>query len=65
VPWQRCQFHLQQNAQQFAPSLEMRAQIGADLRGIFNAQCRAEAEDRLRSIVIQYRPRLPKFADWL
>lgn len=65
VPWQRCQFHLQQNAQQFAPNQEMRLLIGADLRGIFNSQSRAEADERLRSVVVKYRSRLPKFADWL
>ena len=65
VPWQRCQFHLQQNAQQFASSRAMRSEIGADLRAIFAAQDRAEAEERLRSVVKKYRPRSPKFADWL
>lgn len=65
VPWQRCQFHLQQNAQAFAPSLAMRMEIGADLRGILQAQSREEAEERLRRMVIKYQTRLPKFADWL
>lgn len=65
VPWQRCQFHLQQNAQAFTTSLPMRSQIGADLRGVFNAQTRAEADERLRQIVAKYRGKMPKFADWL
>lgn len=65
VPWQRCQFHLQQNAQQFASSRAMRAEIGADLRAIFAAQSRTEAEERLRSVIRKYRSRSPKFADWL
>ena len=65
VPWQRCQFHLQQNAQQFATTLAIRSEIGADLRGVFAAQSRAEAEDRLRSMAAKYRPRSSKFADWL
>jgi len=65
VPWQRCQFHLQQNAQQFASSRAMRAEIGADLRAIFAAQSRTEAEERLRSVIRKYRSRSPKFAEWL
>ena len=65
VPWQRCQFHLQQNAQRFATSLAMRSQIAADLRGVFQAQSRAEADERLRLVVIKYRSTSPRFADWL
>jgi len=65
VPWQRCQFHLQQNAQQFAASQAMRLEIGADLRAIFAAQDRLEAEQRLRAVVAKYRARHAKFADWL
>lgn len=65
VPWQRCQFHLQQNAQQFATTLTMRGEIGADLRGVFAAQNRAEADQRLRSMTAKYRARSPKLADWL
>lgn len=65
VPWQRCQFHLQQNAQQFASSRAMRTEIGGDLRAIFAAQTRAEAEERLRSVIKKYRSRSPKLADWL
>lgn len=65
VPWQRCQFHLQQNAQRFATSLAMRSQIAADLRGVFQAQSRAEADERLRLVVIKYRAKNPGFADWV
>jgi len=65
VPWQRCQFHLQQNAQQFASTQEIRSEIGADLRGVFAAQNRAEADQRLRSAAAKYRARNPKLADWL
>jgi|SRR6185312_9884986 len=65
VPWQRCQFHLQQNAQAFATSLSMRAQIGADLRAIFQAQSRAEADDRLRAVAAKCRASTPRFSDWI
>jgi transposase-like protein len=37
VPWQRCQFHLQQNAQAYVPRKEMQAEVAADIRTIFNA----------------------------
>ena len=35
VPWQRCQFHLSQNAQRFARRLQERGQIGQAMRDIF------------------------------
>ncbi len=37
VPWQRCQFHLQQNAKQYVPKIEMRSEVASDIRGVFNA----------------------------
>jgi len=35
--WQRCQFHLAQNAIHHAPSLAIRKRIGAELREVWNA----------------------------
>jgi transposase-like protein len=37
VPWQRCQFYLQQNASAYVPRMDMRVEVAADLRTIFNA----------------------------
>jgi transposase-like protein len=51
VPWQRCQFHLQQNAGQYVPSVAMRAPVAADIRAIFNAPDRHEAERLLEKLV--------------
>ena len=34
ILWQRCQFHLQQNAAAYVPQLEMRSEVAADLRGV-------------------------------
>ena len=55
VPWQRCQFHLQQNAMHYVPKIEMRKEVAADLRGVFNATDRTEA-DRLLDRVLALRP---------
>jgi transposase-like protein len=44
IPWQRCQFHLQQNAQAYVPRQSMLTEVAADLRTIFNAPDRATAE---------------------
>jgi putative transposase len=65
VPWQRCQFHLQQNAGHYVPRLEMRRQVASDLRSIFEAGDRAEAERRLRQAVAQYAVTAPKLSAWM
>jgi transposase-like protein len=47
VPWQRCQFHLAQNAMAYVPRMNMRREVGEDIRTIFNAGDREEADRRL------------------
>jgi transposase-like protein len=49
VPWQRCQFHLMQNAMAQVPKIGMRAEVAGDLRRVFDADEPAEAERRLRT----------------
>lgn len=65
VPWQRCQFHLQQNAGHYVPRIAMRAEVAADLRAIFDAPDRAEADRRLELAVRKYEKTAPKLATWL
>lgn len=65
VSWQRCQFHLQQNAAHYVPRLEMRHEVAADLRAVFESQDRLEAERRLRQAVDKYAPKAPKLSAWL
>ena len=65
VPWQRCQFHLQQNAQAYVPRKEMQAQVAADIRTIFNAPDRATADQYLARTVQKYAKTASKLADWL
>jgi transposase-like protein len=65
VPWQRCQFHLTKNALAYVPRAEMQAEVVADLRAVFDAPDRPEAERRLGSAVAKYRTSAPKLADWL
>lgn len=43
LPWQRCQFHLQQNAQAYVPNVAMRLQVARDLRSVFNCADQGEA----------------------
>lgn len=65
VPWQRCQFHLMKNALAFVPRPEMQAEVVADLRAVFDAPARPEAERQLDLAVKKYRTTAPKLADWL
>jgi transposase-like protein len=37
LPWQRCQFHLQQNGGAHVPRQSMKAEVDVDIRKIFNA----------------------------
>lgn len=60
VSWQRCQFHLQQNAGHFVPRIEMRSDLAADLRAIFDAPDRTEADRRLEIAVRKYEKSAPK-----
>lgn len=65
VPWQRCQFHLQQNAGAFVPRQEMKSQVAADLRAIFAASDRQASEALVRATVARYQQSAPKLAAWL
>lgn len=65
VPWQRCQFHLQQNAGHYVPRVSMRSEVAADLRAIFDAPERVEADRQLELAVRKYEKTAPKLAAWL
>ncbi len=65
IPWQRCQFHLQQNGQAYAPQVALRAEVARDLRAVFGAPDRAAADEQLRKLVEKYRGRAPKLAEWM
>jgi transposase-like protein len=65
IPWQRCQFHLQQNASQYVPRRKMRAEVAADIRAIFNAPDQTQAEEYLRRVVVKYEDIASELADWM
>jgi transposase-like protein len=64
-PWQRCQFHLQQNAQAYVPKQAMKKPVAADIRAIFNAPSLVEAEDKLTKTVEKYRKSAPELSSWM
>jgi len=64
VPWQRCPFHLQQNAQAYVPKVAMRQEVAQAIRDVFNAPHREEAYRMLALLVERYRESAPALADW-
>jgi transposase-like protein len=65
IPWQRCQFHLQQNAQAHVPRLEQRKEVARAIRSVFDSPSRPAAETRLKEIVAHYVKSTPKLSAWL
>lgn len=65
VPWQRCQFHLQQNAQSYVPKKEMKSAVAIDIRAIFNAPDEKEALRLLNIYAEKYQSTAPKLGQWM
>ena len=65
VPWQRCQFHLQQNAGAYLPKQSMRLEVAADIRSMFNASDRETADKLLQAAIQKYAVSAPRLSAWL
>ena len=65
IPWQRCQFHLQQNARSYVPRKEMYEEVARDLRTIFDAPDLATAEAWLKETIQKYQGISPRLATWI
>jgi len=65
IPWQRCQFHLQQNAQAYVPRKDMLAEVADDIRTIFNAPDRSTAEACLAKTAEKYQKSASRLAEWM
>ncbi len=65
VPWQRCLFHLCQNAQSYAPKKSMKSEIAEVMREIFNSPTLEMAQEMKRQALEKYKKRAPEFAKWL
>ncbi len=65
IAWQRCQFHLMQNALHYVPKVSMRIEVGQDLRNVFNAPDRHEADRLLAQLISKYEQSAPDLSSWL
>ena len=65
VPWNRCQFHLSKNAQEYARRKEDKPRIAQAMRDIFNAPSREDAEELKGKVVKKFEKIAPEFVSWL
>lgn len=64
VPWQRCQFHLQQNAQSYVPKRSMKQEVAGRIRAIFTAPNNEEALRQLDIFLADYKDSAPELVAW-
>lgn len=64
VAWQRCQFHLQQNAGHYVPSRSLKKPVAVDIRAVFDAPDEAEAKRLIERVIGTYKTKAPKLAEW-
>ena len=65
VKWQRCQFHMAQNAQGYAPKKSMKEELGEAVRNIFHSSDYEMAQEQKRRIIEKYKTTAPEFVNWL
>ena len=65
IPWQRCQMHLQKNAQAYISKSSIKADVASDIRLIFNARSLDEANRLLNQTVEKYAKSQSKLATWM
>jgi len=65
VKWQRCQFHMAQNAQAYAPKEFMKKELGEAVRRIFHGCDYATAKEEKRKCIEKYKISAPEFVNWL
>lgn len=65
VIWQRCQFHLQRNAQAYVPRKDMQKQVSQEIKDVFNAPNADMAKERLDYYVNKYADAAPKLSEWM
>jgi len=64
ILWQRCQFHLQQNARSYVSRKDDVPVVANDIRKVFNAPDRENAERYLTQLVDKYQKTHPCLAAW-
>jgi putative transposase len=63
--WQRCQFHMAQNAQSYAPKKSMKVEVAEAVRGIFNSSNVERAREEKKRVVDEFADKAPEFSTWI
>ena len=64
VPYQRCQFHMHQNALKYAPKRAFQETITRAMREIFSCTTRRQVEETKKEIVSSLEKSAPEFVRW-
>lgn len=64
VPYQRCQFHMHQNALRYAPKRSLQGEITKAMRQIFSCATKQQVDDTKRQIVSRLEKEAPEFIRW-
>ncbi len=65
VKWQRCQFHMAQNAQSYASKKSMKEELGESVRRIFHSYDYPMAQEEKRKCIEKYKNKEPSFTEWV
>lgn len=65
IPWQRCQFHLQQNAQSYVTRKSKKREVASVIRSILTAPDDQTAKRLLQDAVKKYEQEMPKLSRWM
>lgn len=63
--WQRCQTHLQRNAQAYVTKQDLKKDVASDIRAVFNAPSREDADKLLEKAVAKYEGTQSRLAAWM
>lgn len=64
VPWQRCQFHLMQNALRYAPRQSMQEELVEAMRSVLHCPTLSAAAEAKRRVIDKYSKQAPEFVAW-
>ena len=64
TPWQRCQFHLQQNAQDHITKQELKTPIAEEISSILTEDSLEKAQQKLKEFSKKWEKEQPKVASW-
>lgn len=65
ILWQRCQFHLQQNAQSYVTKRSKRREVADVIRSVLTAPNEQVARELLSQAVKTYESSMPKLSSWM